>query len=136
MVDHLANNRRIGGYRFVPLVTKTLSLWCGINVLFLRPGPSGEAYKAGDIDTRIKTILDALKVPSADDLRNRAGPTQYEDPFYCLLDDDGFIARLTIETDMLLEHIGGDPPSDHDARLVITVRLRPATITAANLGFA
>ena len=36
-IEHLASNRPLGQYRFVPLVTEELSLWCGLDILFLAP---------------------------------------------------------------------------------------------------
>ncbi len=52
-------------WRFVPLVTKSLDLICGIDVLFLRPHRPGGVVNQGDIDGRLKTLLDALSIPDA-----------------------------------------------------------------------
>ena len=55
------------GYRFVPLVTEELSLLCDLEVLFLRPDIPGSLIKSGsgDIDNRMKTLLDAFRMPAS-----------------------------------------------------------------------
>jgi hypothetical protein len=136
MAEHLASTRLLGGYRFVPLVTEELALWCGLDILFLRPGRAGRILSAGDIDNRIKTIVDALKRPTNLEEIGNSSPGYAEDPFYCLLDDDSHVAQLAVETDELLEPVGGGIPSARDARIVITVTLRPAVVSMRNLAFA
>jgi hypothetical protein len=135
MRDHLAENHRVGNYRFVPIVTEELSLWCGIDILFLRPGQAGTIFSSGDVDNRIKTVLDALKVPKPQDIGS-ASPLQNEEPFFCLLEDDGLVAQFSVETDEMLEHVKGGIPSDKDARIIMTVTVRPMVVNWGNLGFA
>lgn len=61
---HLAEqHQRHDHYNFVPLVTEELSLACGLDILFMRPSMPGAIMKSGDIDGRMKTIFDALKMP-------------------------------------------------------------------------
>jgi hypothetical protein len=138
-IEHLAqNNPSFDGFRFVPLVTKDLELCCAIEILFLRSGPPGKVFESGDVDNRIKTILDALKVPrQLQDLGEYKdqplGPD--ENPMFCLLEDDGLVSKFAVETDQLLEPIAGGIPSISDARIVVTVNLRPARVTIANLCF-
>jgi hypothetical protein len=62
-IEHLATQFQRNGYRFVPLVTRDLVLSCGIQVLFLRPDLPGKILQNGDIDGRIKTLFDGLKMP-------------------------------------------------------------------------
>jgi hypothetical protein len=61
-------------------------------------------------------------------------PSGEEDPFFVLLEDDAVITKISAETDTLLEP-ATDPPNPNDARLVITVRLKPGRVHADNLGF-
>jgi hypothetical protein len=135
VIERLAENRPLGKYRFVPLVTEELSLWCGLDILFLRPGGANAVYKSGDLDNRIKTIVDALKRPTMLDEIGDNSPVTGEDPFYCLLDDDSLVAKLSVEADELLQHVGGDVPHEKDARLVITVTVRPSRVQWNNLVF-
>lgn len=122
------------GFNFVPLVTKELDLICGLEILFLRPDKPGDVVWAGDIDNRIKTLLDSLKIPDANERYVNRVPEADEKPFFVLLEEDKLITKLSVETDRLLEPISS-PPQATDARLVITVRLRPFEMTPTNMPF-
>jgi hypothetical protein len=134
----LAQKFAYGGFRFVPLVTRDLTLACGIDILFLRPdSPGGAVINSGDLDNRLKTLFDALRVPSPGEMNSKLTPQEGESPFYCLLEDDRLITKVSVETDILLQPVGAksnryDP---NDARLVITVRLRPAEFRYDNSVF-
>jgi hypothetical protein len=52
------------GFRFVPLVNREFKLVCGLDILFLRrENPGDLILQGGDVDNRIKTLLDALRIP-------------------------------------------------------------------------
>jgi hypothetical protein len=77
MVDHLAKQYERLGYNFVPLVTEQIRLFCGISVLFLRPSMPGDVMLSGDLDNRLKTLFDALRMPSCkEELRGYDEPTE------------------------------------------------------------
>jgi hypothetical protein len=134
-VEYLANRFQRDGYRFVPLVTKDLVLACAVNILFLRPDPPGKIIKSGDLDNRIKTLFDGLKMPEQkQDLGKYVTPGPGEDPFFCLVEDDSLITSLSVDTDIMLEPVG--IPQRRDARLIVTITLRPSRLTWANMGFA
>jgi len=138
LVDWVANNFPMGQYRFVPLVRKDLGLLCSIDILFMRPGHPGGIIRPsrGDLDNRVKTVIDALRKPeNMSELGVYSAPQVGEDPFFCLLEDDSLITRLTVETDVLLEPVS-PIPKHSDARLLITVRLRPYNSNPANADFA
>jgi hypothetical protein len=131
----LAENFSRNGYRFVPLCTEALTLLCRVDVLFLRPDAPGSLIKSGDLDNRLKTLFDALRMPgSADELGGYSQPEADEDPFYCLLEDDKLISHVSVETDILLQPTLGSIDSN-DARLVLTITVRPANITMGNIAF-
>jgi hypothetical protein len=114
------------GSNYVPLVRKEAGLDCSVNILMLRPDPPGTLVKSGDLDNRIKTILDGLRMPdSRAELGDHSTPTDDEKPFYALLEDDGLITQLSIETDTLLEPLPDNYPSRQHVRLVIRVELSP-----------
>lgn len=132
--EKLANFSRCG-YRFLPLATRDMSLLCSVHILFLRPDVPGGVIRSGDIDNRMKTIFDALRMPSGkDELGGYDTPSKGEDPFFCLLEDDSLISQASIETDTLLQPTGPDWEAN-DARLVLTVRLSPYRVTWGNIGF-
>lgn len=134
MAEVIADLYQRNGYRFVPLVREEISLLCSLNILFLRRDIPGSVIHAGDIDNRLKTLIDALRMPaSGAELVGNETPGAGEDPFYCLLEDDKQVTQLSVETDTLL-----DPPTDDASfvRLVVTVDIWPYYTTMFNLSFA
>jgi hypothetical protein len=124
------------GYRFVPLVQKQLSLLCGLDILFLRRDIPGSVISAGDIDNRLKSLIDALRLPqNASELVGHDKPGTDEDPFFCLMQDDNQVSRLTVETDTLLDPSSGSNVDLSRARVIVTVDLRPYYVTNLNLSF-
>ena len=136
LVDIVADRHRMYGYRFVPLVTSYFHLLCSLHILFLRHDIPGSAIQAGDIDNRIKTLIDALSIPP--DQTGLVGedgtPRDGEDPFFCLLQDDNLVGGFSVETDTLLNP-PCDPEGDRAAKIVVTVELRPYFATPFNLSF-
>lgn len=124
--DALPERFHCGGYRLVPLVTKDLGLTCAIEILFLRPDPPGSLISSGDIDNRLKTVFDALRIPADAAELGGHSPAENENPFYCLLEDDRLISRVSVETDVLLQPTSPANADDpNDARLLIAVKLKP-----------
>ncbi|MGM4923380.1 hypothetical protein AB8A31_10780 [Tardiphaga sp. 804_B3_N1_9] len=138
MVDHIANQYRENGYRFVPLVRKELSLLCSLNILFLRRDIPGSVLSAGDLDNRVKTLVDTLRRPkSANELQGNETPGADEDPFFVLLEDDDLVSQISVETDTLLIPPSGNADADRrQVCLVITVELKPYDVTMFNLSFS
>jgi hypothetical protein len=130
-VDALATEFSEFDYRFVPLVTQKMKLLCGLEILFLRNEPPGAVLRSGDLDNRLKTLFDALRKPARPaELGQYVTPATDEDPFFCLLEDDSLITKVSVETDTLLEAVKGDP---NDVRVTITVRIRPYQMHVGNM---
>ena len=56
--------RSMGLFEFLPVVHSDWFLAAGLNITLLRPEPPGKIVtQSGDIDNRLKTLLDALKGP-------------------------------------------------------------------------
>jgi hypothetical protein len=136
--DIIASRYGMFGYTFVPLVCEDLWLSCAIDILFLRRDPPGAVIQSGDIDNRIKTLMDGLRIPkNAAELVSHQVPSDTETPFFCLLEDDRLITKLAVETDWLLDKPRADDVDDvHNVRLVMKVTIRPETVTAVNMNFA
>jgi hypothetical protein len=139
-VQHTSRKSQLGelfsrcGYKFVPIASNDLLVHCSLDILFLRPDPPGQLLKSGDIDNRVKTLLDALKMPrSEQDLGGYLTPQADEDPFFVLLEDDGMVTRLAVETDTLLQPTS-DKAGQQDARLVISATLTPYQAIWGNAG--
>jgi hypothetical protein len=120
------------GFRFAPLVSSRIKFAASLDILLLRPEPPGTILsQSGDIDNRIKTLLDALKVPhEATALPKNCVPGSDEDPFFCLLQDDSLITGLAVRTDRLLDPVR-DPS---EVVLLVKVRAAPVQSLIATLG--
>jgi hypothetical protein len=131
-IDERAKTYARYGFNFVPLVTSELELACELDILFLRPDRPGRLW-AGDIDNRLKTLFDALAIPTEHEGYGLRSPGGDEKPFFCLLEDDKLITKIGVETDQLLDWATGQ--ANETAHLVITVRLRPQEVTWGNIQF-
>ena len=87
--------------------------------------------QGGDIDNRIKTLLDALSIPQANQIPNRDVPREDEDPFHCLLEDDNLITGIRITTDRLLAC-----SNDKEALILMSVDVSCTRATLDNLGLS
>lgn len=120
------------GHRFVPLVDEDTTVMCELKVLLLRSDAPGAVVKSGDIDNRLKTIFDALRLPhNRDEVGGEEGSGE---PFFCLLRDDALIERLELRVDALLQPVSM-PPNVNDVRAVIEVTLRPYAGTLGAIRF-
>src|SRR5437879_2426081 len=79
----------LGGFTFIPLIAEQLDHVAMLSITLLTAEEPGRAVtQAGDLDNRIKTLLDALRVPkSVSELPKDDRPLDGETPFYCLLED-------------------------------------------------
>jgi hypothetical protein len=133
-INTLAQANKIGAWRFVPLVTEELELICEIDLLILRTDHrKGKLFgRSGDIDNRVKTIIDALRMPNDHDTYHLLTPQDEENPFFCLLKDDKLITNLSVRSgDLLGAPIGSDPSY---AFVTAKVTLRPEKLMFNNIG--
>ena len=92
----------VAGKSFIPLVRESMSLVCDLDILFLRKGEPGQLVsQGGDIDNRIKTLLDGLRMPEN---ATEIGSKFVYRPMYCLLENDSLITGLNVRTDQLLAY--------------------------------
>jgi len=103
-VSNLSILRSVPPYTFAPLITERNSIVAEISVFLLRPQRPGSIIMAGgDLDNRLKTLLDALRMPRvADELPTGSTPRRDEDPFHCVFEDDSLITRIALKSDRLL----------------------------------
>jgi hypothetical protein len=117
---------------FAPLVTKRLDLMCELEITFLRRQSPGQLIgDGGDIDNRIKTLLDALSMPPLAQQKHFEHATSSE-IIHCLLQDDSLVTKLSVETDRLLRPTNGE----HDLVAIIRARVSASRLTFANIGIA
>jgi hypothetical protein len=131
-VEQVGRNWDRHGFNFVPLVTESTCLRCRLEILFLRMEEKNYVLQGGDIDGRIKILFDSLRIvkersqlPAGDEGK----PSADEAPFFCLLEDDGLISDVRINTDSLLLLPKSKPSDKSDVHLQITVQLNPTRLT-------
>jgi hypothetical protein len=79
----------------------------------LRPEAPGQTViSGGDIDNRLKTLFDALRMPLPGEIHELPG--EGREPFFCLLQDDSLVNNISITTDLLL-----GPTNPNEVQLVI-----------------
>jgi hypothetical protein len=127
--------RRVGQYHFAPLISSYFDLVASLEIVMLRPEPEGRIFvRSGDIDNRLKTLLDALKVPNETAaLPDNIPPSSDETPFFCLLEDDSLITNVDIQTAHWLEP---DVQDSDEVVLLLRVRTKPTRVTWGNMGLA
>ncbi|MFO1171900.1 MAG: hypothetical protein U1E49_13160 [Hyphomicrobiaceae bacterium] len=112
-----------GPFVFAPLVSQRYG-WHAVaelDILFLRPSRPGALIRhGGDLDNRVKVLLDGLRQPrNADELPAGDTPSAGEEPFHCLLQDDALVTSLRVVADQLL-----NPPNPHWVEIVIAAKVR------------
>jgi hypothetical protein len=133
VAQKIATQFAVNGFLFLPLVGSVFSgvdTACAVHILFLRRDSPGKIVSGGgDIDNRIKTLLDALKMPTAGELPPQATPQAGETPFFCLVQDDKLITEMQVTTDRLLTPLA-DNEHANDVHLVIHVRTHVVGLSA------
>jgi hypothetical protein len=119
-LDVMAHNYERSDIGFIPLITTSNGLVCTLDILFLRADrPRTVLQGGGDIDTRIKVLIDALRIPAdASEMIKGIGDEPDPNPMYCLLQDDKLITTLKVTNDRLLFTMDA---GENEACLVIRV---------------
>ena len=113
-------------WRFTSIVSGLhYDLTADLDILFLRPEEPGIA-KDGDIDNRLKILLDALCIPRK--IPPDIEPPQEGAPIPCLLADDSLITGISVKTDRLL----GENPDKH-VLLIMRVKVSSAYMMMSNI---
>ena len=114
----LTEDIALDGRLVKPLVRKSLDLTCSLNILFLRKeDPGSIVLQGGDLDGRIKTLFDALRMPTVDE--SKRYPSKHE-KLYCLMESDTLISRFEVDADRLLFPTTEAP---HEVHLVVEVSI-------------
>ncbi|MBK1990423.1 hypothetical protein A0J48_023345 [Sphaerospermopsis aphanizomenoides BCCUSP55] len=96
--------QKFGNFQFVPLIRENLDLIAEIDIILLTSEPlGGIVNNSGDIDNRLKTLFDGLRCPSKLDEIKELEPEPDEKPFYCLLQDDKLITKVSVTTKRLVD---------------------------------
>ena len=122
----------VGPYQFFPLVSSARNESAQLRILMLRPGigPGFIVTQTGDIDNRLKTLFDALRMPrNMSEIPVNDERHDNEDPFFCLLQDDILVTALSVSTDRLLEPC----KSKTHVKLVLSVQTAREPVVGANM---
>ena len=61
----------VGGHEFMPLIREAVGLACSLDIVFMRKGEIGSLVSQdGDLDNRIKTLFDGLRMPTPNEMKN------------------------------------------------------------------
>lgn len=125
--EYLGGPIGVGDKKYTPLVRESLSLACEIDILFLRNQDPGDIFsQAGDIDNRIKTLFDALRMPKRSE--QEQNPPE-ENHLYVLLQDDSLISDFAVRTDRLLVH----EPEKQRVNLIMDIKLNVLQVGPHNM---
>jgi hypothetical protein len=83
--------------------------------------------QGGDLDGRIKTLFDALKMP--DPKNEYKGLTPTADPLYVALEDDALISDFSLKSGRLL---GAATRKTHAVRLTIDITIKVLRVFEQN----
>ena len=121
-IEELANDNDKFGFRFVPLVKKK-DFACALDILLLRRQEPFRAFDpVGDLDGRVKTLIDGLRMPQHPQEVADYKPAPDEDPFFCLMDDDSAIFNFQVTVDRLL--VPAEPQElERDVVAIVGVRV-------------
>ncbi len=122
---HIAENNERFGVGFIPLVLADFDrrVSCSLDILFLRREKPGKIIQGGDLDNRLNTLFDALRIPKTKSEMPDAIAPEFN-PMYCLLPDDGIISEVKVSTDLLLTPAGPEGHAKNNVVLLINVNLQ------------
>jgi hypothetical protein len=121
----------VKGFDFTPVVRRRLNMICSLNIIFLRKmEAAGLVHQGGDLDNRIKTLFDGLRMPDkGDEVPEKE--VRFE-PMNTLLESDGLITNFSIKADKLLD---GESKSKHWVKLLIEAHVSVTRVTMGNVSF-
>ena len=109
------------GINFCALVRPWLGLGCELDIkMLVNHEPGSVVTQAGDLDNRIKTLFDALRVPKDNEFRGRKVELSDGHVFPCLLEDDSAITKLSIISERWLDSANR---AENEVHLLIAVRV-------------
>ena len=122
--------REVAGKSFSCIVNAKNFLVASLDIMFLRPEEPGLLVtQGGDIDNRMKTLLDALAIPKENQIKARGD--ENGGVVHCLLEDDNLITGLNISVDRLL-----DSSEPNEVLIVIGVNVSYTRAIMTNLAFS
>lgn len=122
-LQYLADWHKVEAVGIIPIATEANGLVCSLDVQLLMPEFHGIIH--GDVDNRLKTLVDALTKPKRGQLVKKLDDPPDPNPLYCLLEDDKLITGLTIKVDRLLYPMEGNQDDTIAIIRVTTAQIDP-----------
>ena len=88
----------VGNGYYLPIVSERYNLLAEIGITWFRHEPPGSLLQIGDIDNRLKTILDCLQTPPSGQAVDLDEGNSAISPFYTVLEDDSLISSIKVDT--------------------------------------
>lgn len=109
--------RNLGNQTFLPLLGKDIGVGADIDITLLTGQPSQKrVLSSGDLDNRVKRLVDALRAPQQDgELVSDLAPNS---TWHCLLEDDDVVTSITAKLGVYLA-------SNDPAESFAFIRVRP-----------
>ncbi|MEO0413699.1 MAG: hypothetical protein AAF226_01955 [Verrucomicrobiota bacterium] len=87
--------KNIGESQYVPLVTERSGLVVKLSIQILRDEQDARLIDGGDIDNRLKTLIDGLRAPSSE---SEVPKSDSKATTFTLLEDDKSIVSINLDT--------------------------------------
>jgi hypothetical protein len=110
--EHL--DSQVGGHNFVCVVNDRFRTGAELEVLILTPT---DLARPGDIDNRLKTLIDGLTRPANSQQLQDTAPNG--ETTFCLLEDDGLITKLAVDSRSWL----GRPAGSNDVLVLVSANI-------------
>ncbi|SRR5229473_1199338 len=135
-IERLGNTFDRCGFRFIPLIKKE-HFACELDILILHGQDPFRIFSPlGDLDNRVKTLLDGLRMPDQCTEVTGLSPSADEKPFYVLMDDDSAVFKVHMDIDKLLLPIPSQiEPIESDYDTVATIGVRVTTFMKAPIAY-
>jgi hypothetical protein len=126
-VDAIGRDYARGPNQFVPLVRVANELACRLDIqVLLRKEPYQvfSGHERGDLDNRIKTLIDGLRMPRQISEMGGVELTPEQNPQFCLLEDDKVVYEFSVKADQLL---AGPTPGQTERDVVAIIGVHVTT---------
>lgn len=121
--DCKSSHISLRGKKFIPLVVRARRWVCELKITFLRRHDPGDIIQGGDIDNRLKTLFDGLRIPYDESELPNALENGDDESCFCLLEDDALISAVSIETERLWGPLA-DQAKESDVDILIRVTVK------------
>ena len=118
---------QVEGIAFFPIIDRPRGLTCHLEIVLLRRTDELARIlrEDGDIDNNLKIVLDALRIPhQKSELPASPKPQElWPMPWMlCVMEDDGQITKLSVQTGRLLEPYESEHDSDVRVDVHVTIK--------------